>query len=135
MGIDIDFSEVVDKKKDYSLIPEGIYNIEVKKVELKTSKAGNKYLNWGVEITDGEYVGRWVWGITTLKEDYLWVLKNYLEAIGISKQNINTDDIERLAPGKTARAKIIQDEYNDKKSNKVYTLLSKSDSEEEEMPF
>lgn len=52
MEITPDFSEAVADTG--ASVPDGTYKVRVVEVEMKDSKAGNKYLNWKLEIFGAE---------------------------------------------------------------------------------
>ncbi|MGL5190454.1 MAG: DUF669 domain-containing protein, partial [Cetobacterium sp.] len=83
-GISLDFTNV---SSGFEVLPEGIYTGEIKKVELKTTKAGDgQYLNieWNVEDENGTV--KKVWDICSLKAAALWKLKALMDALGMSTE-------------------------------------------------
>lgn len=69
-------------------VPEGLYDAEVTKVELKDSNSSDsQYFNWEFTITadeegDATYEGKKVWMMTSLSDAALWKLKDVLTAFG-----------------------------------------------------
>ena len=47
-------------KETSNIIPAGIYNVKVDKVEMGQSRSGNEILKLGFRILDGDYAGRMV---------------------------------------------------------------------------
>jgi len=65
-------------------LPDGEYICGIKKVEKKVSEgSGNTYLKIENVVTDGEYKNRKVWHNVTLVDQSLWVLRNWLMAVGL----------------------------------------------------
>jgi hypothetical protein len=72
-------------------LPEGEYDVEVDKVEVRMNKAGDGlYLNWELAVVDGDYENRKLWMITSLKETALFRLKQVFEDLDL----IDADDAE-----------------------------------------
>jgi|TARA_B100000214_G_scaffold369672_1_gene343122 hypothetical protein len=47
-------------KQDYESVPDGPYVCVIDRVEFKTSKSGNPYLNWVLIVDNGPHEGRWL---------------------------------------------------------------------------
>jgi len=72
-------------------LPEGEYDVEVDKVEVRMNKAGDGlYLNWELAVIDGDYENRKLWMITSLKQTALFRLKQVFEDLDL----IDTQDEE-----------------------------------------
>lgn len=72
-------------------LPEGSYDVEVDKVEVRRNKADDgDYLNWELIVIDGEYENRRLWMITSLKPTALFRLKQVFDELGL----IDEDDEE-----------------------------------------
>ena len=79
MPITIDFSQV----KDFSAIPEKKYPANVTDiVQDKSKESGNPMLVWTFQVSGGEFKGRKIMTNTVLIPESLWVLRNYLTALG-----------------------------------------------------
>jgi hypothetical protein len=76
-------------------LPEGTYDIEIDKVEVRRNKADDgDYLNWELVVIDGEYENRRLWMITSLKPTALFRLKQVLEDLGMLEDDDEEMDIE-----------------------------------------
>lgn len=112
----LDFTGV---SSGFEVLPEGIYEGEVKKVELKTNKAGDgQYLNFEWEVIDEEGKAKKVWDIASLKPQALWKLKSVLDAFGMQ-----ADGSVELEPedfvGQQAQLKLKIDTYQGKEKNVI----------------
>lgn len=115
-GISLDFTNV---SSGFEILPEGIYSGEIKKVELKTSKAGDsQYLNleWDVEDENGK--SKKVWDICSLKPQALWKLKALMEALGMSTEGSIDLDLEEFE-GQTCELEIKIETYEGKEKNTI----------------
>lgn len=66
-------------------VPDGVYIAKVDSVEMRTSQAGNYYLNWDLEIVSGGCVGRHVFrGNTMQTQQNLGYLKRDLKTCGVN---------------------------------------------------
>lgn len=76
-------------------LPEGEYDIEVDKVEVRMNKAGDGlYLNWELAVLDGDYENRKLWMITSLKETALFRLKQVFEDLDLIDEDDDEVEIE-----------------------------------------
>lgn len=76
-------------------LPEGQYDVEVDKVEVRMNKAGDgTYLNWELVVIDGEFENRRLWMITSLKTNALFRLKQVFEELGIIDDDDEEMDLE-----------------------------------------
>ena len=115
-GLVLDFTNVSSGFED---IPEGVYEGEIKKVELKNTKAGDsQYLNieWGVMDENGKE--KKVWDICSLKPQTLWKLKDLLIATGMSADGSIELDTEEMV-GQTCNLELKIDTYEGKEKNVV----------------
>jgi len=126
--LDLDFSSV----QDYDVLDSGEYPVVVKKVVLRDSKSqpGEKYLNWDLEITDGDAEGRHLFFMTSLKANALWRLKAVFENLGIFQEHmaleVDEETGEIYGPelsGLVGLASVSQEVYEKKLQNKVDDLL------------
>ncbi len=131
---------------DQQLVPEGDYQIKLKKMDNKVSSKGNNYLACEYTIANGEYTGRSIFDNITVTNDAVWRIKRWLYAFGndevasiepakgeknryIIDQQGFADEALRLIRGKIATARVIvhratEEEkslgYGDKNNIKVY---------------
>lgn len=78
---------------DFSPLEEGIYEVQLNKVEVKEGK-DNPYWSWEFEIPADaqENAGRRFWANTSLSEKALWKLKEAFAAFGASTDT-DTEDL------------------------------------------
>lgn len=89
--INVDFSDV----DSFEPLPEGQYDVEIDKVEVRENKAGDGlYLNWELIVLDGEYENRRLWMITSLKPQALFRLKQVLEDLGVTDDEDEEVELE-----------------------------------------
>ena len=77
----VDFSGVADN--DYN-IPAGKYLAKVKDIDRRDSSKGNPQLVFELEIVSGLAKGKKIRYYITLTAKSLWVLRNFIEAMGIT---------------------------------------------------
>lgn len=131
--MNIDFTEVSEKEFENIIIPKGQkVRVKVEKVEEKTSKAGNPYLNFRYKVIEPEkYEGQCIFDICSLTKKALWRLKNALNALGLDTEgqiDLEPADLEE----READIKVGIDEYQGKKKNVINTF---EDGEDEDIPF
>jgi hypothetical protein len=79
--ISIDFSQVDDS----GALPEGDYPIRVVEVQAKDASDGQSvYLQWDLQVTDGEHAGRNLIMRTSLKSTALFRVKSVFRALDIN---------------------------------------------------
>ncbi len=125
MELDLDFGGIGTTPED------GVYLLEVVKVTVKPTKAGDsKNLNVQlkcIEMNEAAFEGHTVWETLSLKPGARWKVQEFLE--GVTGKDWRDDsmqlDIDEL-PGLTSYATCYQDEYNGKVSLKVRTWLGDS---------
>lgn len=126
--INVDFSEV----QSFEPLPEGFYRCRVEEVTVKDNNAGDgQYLNWMLEVVEeGEYQGRKLWFITSLKHKALWKLKETFENLGIEGEamDLETDDDTGLVVSPelvdlVCTAEVENEVYQGKVKNRVQNLL------------
>lgn len=82
---------LADVSDGFEPIPAGTYDINVYEVEKKTSQNGNDMLSIVGVVDDPdatEYKGRKLFFNLMLLEQSLWVLKNFLIAVGYEKTDV-----------------------------------------------
>ena len=103
--------------QDFTVIPAGIYPVQVVSVECK-QKIGstNKYLEWKLGVTFGEFDGKVLTSRTTLVKGRRWLYKQAMECFGVPKVNEKfTFDTDELV-GKKCNVKVIikKNKFTDK---------------------
>lgn len=111
-NLNLDFSNV---QGGNTLLEEGMYNVTIEKIEEKVSSTGKDMLlvRFREEETKTAVFENYV-----LQENCLFKLKELLTAAGVECSNVVDIDTEALV-GLTFKAKIVQDDYNDSKVNRI----------------
>lgn len=110
--VPVDLNQVSD---EFIPMPEGVYTMQVEKMEPKTSKAGNKMINVTMNVVNPpEFLGRK--GFTNLVvgvPEAMWKVKQFVKACGISYDTggFNLGD----AIGRTLLVKVTQESYESTK--------------------
>lgn len=137
--LSVDFSNVSDRQEGgvkAAHVPEGDYLLRVVGCELKKKKddESSKYLNWRVSVVKPEkYKNAGViYFVTSLKEEALWNLRNFLEDLGykIPKSIVNIPIAKIVEEKKLFGATLQDDEYNDKVKSKIAATFKASDYQE-----
>lgn len=111
--LNLDFSAV----KSLEPLEEGVYELEITKVEEKVASSGNPMLT--VEFsTDGHKI----WENYVLIDKCLFKLKELFDALGIDTGEIVEMDVQDLV-GSSVKAKVIQDEYDNRILNRIAKIL------------
>lgn len=110
-NMNLDFSNV----QGGTILEEGMYNVTIESVEEKTSASGKQMLlvRFREEETKTAIFENYV-----LQENCLWKLKELLVAAGIECNGAIDFETEDLI-GLVFKAKIVQDDYNDSKVNRI----------------
>jgi hypothetical protein len=119
----VDFSNV----ESFEPLPEGEYRCRIEEVVVKRNKADTgDYLNWTLEVIDGEFSGRKLWLMTSLSAKALWKLKEVFESLGIEgdQQELEWDDDTMLVTSPelvdlVVVAQVTQELYKDRVQNRV----------------
>ena len=137
--LSVDFSNVADRKEGggrSAHVPEGDYVVQVVGCELKKKKddEGSKYLNWRLQIVKPEKYKNAgiIYFVTSLKEEALWNLRNFLEDVGytIPKKAVDIPIAKIVEAKKLLGVTLMDDEYNDKVKSKVSATFKASAYEE-----
>lgn len=121
----IDFSNI----SEFKTVPAGKYPARVTEMVLTKANSGNKMFNWTFTITDGEYKGRKIWTRTVLVEDSLWVLRNYLIALGIEVPKGAVDVDPQKIIGKYCIIETEVDIYQGKEKSVIINVFPASDDQ------
>ena len=115
-NLNLDFSNVAGGK----LLDEGTYAVTIESVEEKVSASGKNMLLVRFRENDTQTA---IFENYVLQENCLWKLKELLLAAGIDCEGITDFDTEDLV-GLTFTAKIVQDDYNDSKVNRIKKIFA-----------
>lgn len=119
-------------------IPEGDYLAKIIDSEVRESeKSGSRYLSWKLTVAQGEFKGKTLYHITSLKPEALWNLRNFIHAatgknVAGKALNVDTSALE----GKVIAVTVEDDEYEGKVRSRIVDTRPKdeleADSDEEE---
>lgn len=117
MAINLDFSSVPSREP----LEEGIYHLQIAKVEETNSSTGNPMLKveYNVLGVDGN---RKLWDNYVLIDKCLWKVKELFDALGIDTSALVEMDVNELV-GLEVQAKVIQETYNGDIMNRVKKIL------------
>jgi len=111
--VPVDLNQVSD---DFVLLPEGIYKMQVEKMEPKQSNAGNPMVNVTMNVLEPvEHLGRKGFTNLVLIQAAMWKVKQFVKACGIpfDTGGFNLGD----AIGREVTVKVTQESYTDKEGN------------------
>ena len=117
MAINLDFSSVPSREP----LEEGVYHLQIAKVEETNSSAGNPMLKveYNVLGVDGN---RKLWDNYVLIDKCLWKVKELFDALGIGTSALVEMDVSELV-GMEVQAKVIQETYNGDTVNRVKKVM------------
>jgi hypothetical protein len=150
-GLKVNFAEI---EGGFEPVPEGRYDVTVERVEVRESKSSDyDYLNWELNIADGDYEGQKLWMITSLSPRALFRLKDTFIALEVIEGDeedfeLDWDDEVDITPqegpivtnpdleGIAAVAVVKNEMYDGKERNRVDDLLGSDagTSEPDEKP-
>jgi hypothetical protein len=119
----VNYSEV--KTTDYAPLPEGEYEIVISEVEIKdVASTGEKKIALTLTIRDDvDQVGqkRKVWDDILFRDTMKWKFQQVAKAIQVAdgKEFATIEDFARELQFKTARVKVVKEEYKDKMYDRV----------------
>lgn len=130
--ISVDLSNVASREP----LPVGKYECIVESIKYGLSKASQQpTLNWVFSVAEGEHEGRKVFANTSLQEQALFKLKDFLEGFGIeSGEEVDIewdeDTSEVVEPNLIGVAVLIDlgigEPYNGKRNNDIKSLVASS---------
>lgn len=141
----INFADVEDS---FETLPEGQYEVEVERVEVRESKSSeHNYLNWMLNIIeDGDYFERKLWMITSLSPRALFKLRDVFLGFGVIEDeeeeiDLDWDDDVDVTPeegplvtepdleGLTGIAVVENEMYKGREQNRVNDILNMEEVE------
>lgn len=154
MGLNLDFGGAKASTGGFEPLPEGTYNVRIDDIEIRDTKEKEgvaqktsdgkpaQYLNVTYKVMDGDYEGRLVWGIHSIRfpDDALDDTEKERQTREIFLQWLNTVtstdfsdtstelDLKSLI-GSPCRLVVTQREYQNKVSNNVKRVLPMDDTD------
>lgn len=115
--LNLDFSSVPSREP----LDEGVYRLQIAKVEETTSSTGNPMLKVEYDVlgVDGN---RKVWDNYVLIDKCLWKVKELFDALGIDTSALVEMDVQELV-GMEVNAKIVQEPYQETIQNRVKKIM------------
>ena len=117
MAINLDFSSVPSREP----LEEGVYHLQIAKVEETTSSTGNPMLKIEYDVL-GVEGNRKLWDNYVLIDKCLWKVKELFDAVGIDTSALVEMDVTELV-GLEVQAKVIQETYNGDIMNRVKRVM------------
>lgn len=115
--LNLDFSSVPSREP----LEEGVYHLQIAKVEETTSSTGNPMLKVEYDVMDVEGK-RKLWDNYVLIEKTLWKVKELFDAIGVDTSELVEMDVSELV-GMEVNAKVIQETYNGDIVNRIKKVM------------
>lgn len=116
--LNLDFSSVPSRDP----LEEGVYHLQIAKVEEKESSTGNPMLAIEYDVLDVAG-NRKLWDNYVLIDKCLWKLKELFDALGVDTANIVEMDVQELV-GMEVQAKVVQETYNENVMNRVKKIMA-----------
>lgn len=118
MSINLDFSQV--EERNFEPLAEGIYNLTIIAAEQTTSSKGSEMIK--VTFEEPETKSR-IWENYVIQQNCLWKLKELLDVVGVdTSATIDLDPQDLI--GVVVKAKVIQDTYEDKITNRIKKVVA-----------
>lgn len=110
----VDFTNV----ESYIKCEEGEHIAILREIEEKVSSSNNDMLTGKFEVVNGSSTGAVVYNNFTLTEKSLWVLKSFLDAVGMKAEGKVLLDIDKII-GKKCIISVLHEEYNGNMTAKI----------------
>jgi len=121
-----------ETNRDFSVIPEGIYDAQIEDVEERTSRSGNRYKRLtfrliGEKAEKEKVARRMVWDNLVLLEQVEWKIQNLLYACGLPYEGtVTLSDSWAELVGKELKLGIGIGEYQGQKRNEVKNYYTRN---------
>ena len=115
--LNLDFSSVPSREP----LEEGVYHLQIAKVEETNSSTGNPMLKVEYNVLDVEG-NRKLWDNYVLIDKCLWKVKELLDALGIDTSELVEMDVTEMV-GLEVQAKVIQETYNGDIMNRIKKVM------------
>jgi len=133
----VDFSGVdpdIRRGGGVAHIPEGDYLAKIVSSEIRESeKSGSRYISWKISVHNGEFKGKTLYHITSLKPEALWNLRNFIHAAtnkNVAGKALNVDT--SVLEGKVIAITVEDDEYEGKVRSRIVDTRPKDELEVDE---
>lgn len=116
--LNLDFSNVESRTP----LPEGVYDLEVSKVEMTTAKSsGNPMMKVEFRVLTDGFEKRKLFSNYVLTADAMWKVQELMLSLGMDADSIVDIDTDELI-GLTCKGKVAQREYE----GEIYSELKKT---------
>ena len=115
--LNLDFSSVPSREP----LEEGVYHLQIAKVEETTSSTGNPMLKIEFNVL-GVEGNRKLWDNYVLIDKCLWKVKELFDALGIDTSELVEMDVTEMV-GLEVQAKVIQETYNGDIMNRIKKVM------------
>ena len=115
--LNLDFSSVPSREP----LEEGVYHLQIAKVEETTSSTGNPMLKFEYNVL-GVEGNRKLWDNYVLIDKCLWKVKELFDALGIDTSELVEMDVTEMV-GLEVQAKVIQETYNGDIMNRIKKVM------------
>lgn len=115
--LNLDFSSVPSREP----LEEGIYHLQIAKVEETNSSTGNPMLKVEYNVL-GVEGNRKLWDNYVLIDKCLWKVKELFDALGIDTSALVEMDVTEMV-GLEVQAKVIQETYNGDIMNRIKKVM------------
>lgn len=132
MALRLGVGNLSNVQDSFPVIDEGVYEVQIMKIEMAQSKQGNPMLNLEyLVVNHPEQTGHKLFDRISLVEKALWKLKQFCEAVGLEWDETGVD--VEPAIGQTVLVKVTQELYTDpnkpgsegRRTNKVDEYLKR----------
>lgn len=115
--LNLDFSSVPSREP----LDEGVYHLQIAKVEEKESSTGNPMLSVEYDVLEQDG-NRKLWDNYVLIDKCLWKVKELFDALGIDTGDIVEMDVSELV-GLEVNGKVSQETYNGDVVNRIKKVM------------
>lgn len=127
MELNVNFSDVQSK----AAVPAGDYAGVIADCVVKEKQGSDHpYLNWDIQIAEGDHEGRHVYLTTSFKPEALWKMMETFQNLGLTDEeyNLKFDDatgqlLEPEVIGLPCTAQVFNEPYNNRMTSKVSSIL------------
>lgn len=109
----------------FEAMPAGVYEVEVAEVEVRPSENSEyDYINWTLSVTEGDYINRKLWLVTSMSPKAAWKLKEALLAFGADESDLEGElefDPDDFI-GARCKASTTQESYEGTLRNRVQAV-------------